>query len=76
MSVDNQGGAYFAWQDDRAGGSNADVYLQHVDSNNNTTLIEDGLVISDESLIQKSPVVRTDQSGNAFIIWEDGRSGS
>ena len=76
LSVDNQGGAYFAWQDDRNGGSNADVYLQHIDSNNNTTLIEDGLVISDEILIQKSPVVRTDQSGNAFIIWEDGRSGS
>ena len=76
LSVDNQGGAYFTWQDDRSGGSNADVYLQHIDWNNAPTLSENGLIISDASLIQKGPVVRTSESGGAFIIWEDGRAGS
>ena len=76
LSVDNQGGAYFVWQDDRQGGDEADIYMQHVDFNNALTMPINGMVISDASLIQKSPVVRTDESGNAYAVWEDGRSGS
>tara|TARA_B100000676_G_scaffold60235_1_gene59559 strand:- start:4882 stop:8007 length:3126 start_codon:yes stop_codon:yes gene_type:complete len=76
LSTSGYGGAYFTWQDDRNGGDEADVYIQHVSSENMTTMPENGLVISNASLIQKSPVVRKDGSGSAFIIWEDGRSGS
>ena len=76
LSVDGNGGAYFVWQDDRNGGDEADVYIQHVSSDDALSLVADGLSISNESLIQKSPVVRNDGSGSAFVIWEDGRYGS
>ena len=76
LSVDNQGGVYFVWQDDRNGGSNADVYVQHINSSETVVMNTNGVAISNESLIQKAPVVRADQSGGAFMIWEDGRAGS
>ena len=76
LSVDNQGGVYFVWQDDRNGGSNADVYVQHINSSETVVMSTNGVAISNESLIQKAPVVRADQSGGAFMIWEDGRAGS
>lgn len=76
LSVSGDGGAYFTWQDDRNGGDEADVYVQHISSENLSTMPENGLIISNAALIQKSPVVRKDGNGSAFIIWEDGRSGS
>ena len=76
LSVSGNGGVYFTWQDDRNGGDEADVYVQHISADNATTMPENGLIISDAALIQKSPVVRKDGSGSAFVLWEDGRSGS
>ena len=76
LTVSGNGGAYFTWQDDRNGGDEADVYIQHISSDNVITMPENGLIISNASLIQKSPVVRNDGSGNAFVLWEDGRRGS
>ena len=76
LSVSGNGGVYFTWQDDRNGGDEADIYIQHISADNATTMPENGLVISDAALIQKSPVVRKDGSGSAFVLWEDGRSGS
>ncbi len=76
LSVDGLGGAYFVWQDDRSGGDEADVYLQHVDENNEFTYDIGGKSISSASLQQISPVVRNDGSGGAFVIWEDKREGS
>ena len=76
LSVSGNGGVYFSWQDDRNGGDEADVYIQHISSENITTMSENGLIVSDAALIQKSPVVRKDGSGSAFVLWEDGRSGS
>ena len=76
LSVSGNGGAYFAWQDDRNGGDEADVYIQHIGAENVVTMPENGLIISDAALIQKSPVVRNDGNGSAFVIWEDGRRGS
>lgn len=76
LSVSGDGGAYFTWQDDRNGGDEADVYVQHINAENLSTMPANGLIISNAALIQKSPVVRKDGNGSAFIIWEDGRSGS
>ena len=76
LSTDKQGGAFFVWQDDRNGGDEADVYIQSVDSSNQFVFAPNGEAVSQASLIQKSPVVRVDELGNAFVIWEDGRAGS
>lgn len=76
LSVDGQGGVYFVWQDDRNGGDEADVYLQQISTENIKVYSENGFVISNANLIQKSPVVRNTANGSAFIVWEDGREGS
>ena len=67
LTVSGNGGAYFTWQDDRNGGDEADVYIQHISSDNVITMPENGLIISNASLIQKSPVVRNDGSGNCLL---------
>ena len=76
LSVSGNGGAYFTWQDDRFSGDQADVYIQHISSDNQITMPENGLIVSNASLIQKSPVVRKTNDGSAFVVWEDGRKGS
>ena len=42
LTVSGEGGVYFTWQDDRNGGDEADVYIQHISSDNVLTMPDNG----------------------------------
>jgi hypothetical protein len=75
LTTDNQGGVYIAWEDARSEDS-SDVYLQHINSNNQISFDANGLVVSNANLNQQGAVVRADDTGNVFIFWEERRVGS
>jgi len=80
MSVDHNGGAFFAWIDGR-GDSNAewagsDIYLEHIDSSGNLTFGPSGLVIDEDSGPQVDPLIKCNQSGESYIVWNDRKEGS
>ena len=80
MSVDNSGGAFFVWVDGRGDldptWSGSDIYLQHVDSNGNLTFGEAALSIDQDSGPQFDPLIKCNNNGQAFIVWNDRKDGS
>ena len=80
MSVDNNGGAFFSWVDGR-GDSNpiwagSDIYMEHIDSSGNLTFGPFGLVIDDDPGPQIDPLVKCNQNGESYIVWNDRKEGS
>ncbi|MAX10016.1 MAG: hypothetical protein CMG13_04025 [Candidatus Marinimicrobia bacterium] len=76
LTVDGSGGVFYVWMDERnAPYPETEVYLQHIDSNNNVSFSENGLVICDEPYYQFSPIVRANDDG-ALVVWGDRRTGS
>jgi hypothetical protein len=72
---DGQGGAYVVWLDTRAG--NADLYAQHVTANG--TLVggwaADGIAVCTDPSAAGAPHIAADGLGNAYVAWNDPRSG-
>ena len=71
---DGQGGAIIAWQDKR--GSNYDIYSQRIDPAGDVLWTANGVPICSASYDQVSPVLVSDGSGSAIVIWQDQRNGS
>jgi hypothetical protein len=71
---DSDGGAIIAWQDTRNG--NYDIYAQRVDSSCAPLWTTNGVGICTLAGPQISPVIVSDTSGGAIIVWSDGRSGT
>ena len=77
LTIDGEGGAYFVWSDERNGSyPEVEVFLQHIDANNQMSFIENGISISEAPYVQENPLVRKDGNGGAFIVWGDYRTGS
>lgn len=79
MSVDNNGGAFFAWVDGR-GDSNpewagSDIYANHIDMDG-SVLFNNGLEIDMNSGPQEFPLIKCNADGEAYIVWNDRKDGS
>ena len=76
LTNDGNGGAYYVWEDERNNVyPETEIYLQHIDSNNNFSFAENGVAICDTPYYQFSPIVRS-YNGEALVLWGDRRTGS
>lgn len=72
--LDGQGGAFFAWFDDRGYGSGADIYAQHVDSLGNTLWAQNGIPVCAAAENQMQPSLTADGQGGFIVAWRDYRN--
>jgi hypothetical protein len=71
---DGHGGAIIVWEDYRNG--NYDIYVQRIDSAGKTRWTTDGVAVSTAVNNQFAPMIGSDGSGGAIIVWTDSRSGT
>jgi hypothetical protein len=76
LTTDLNGNAYVTWMNDSNVEGEYDISLQLINSNSEIIFNENGLIISDVDKRQESPIVRSDGSGGAFVVWGDKRNGS
>ena len=67
------GGAIVVWGDNR---NLYDIYAQKLSSAGTAQWTSNGLVVNASAQYQVSPAIATDDSGGAYIIWKDFRSGT
>ena len=72
MIADGNGGAVFAWEDDR-NTTNNDLYAQRVDSNGVVRWTANGVPICSMVRNQRSAALASDGKGGALIAWRDER---
>jgi len=73
---DNAGGVFIVWDDDRNGNFPiVDIYMQHIDSDGNNLLENDGAVVCNALGMQFSVLIK-DTADHMFINWGDKRDGS
>ena len=70
---DGSGGAIITWPDLRAGGSNWDIYAQHIDESGIVQWGTNGVPIVMAANYQLRPTTTSDGKGGAIITWADGR---
>ena len=70
-SSDNNGGAYYMWNDNRI---QWDIYSQFVNSNGSKMFSTNGDAICMGSQTQVSDFIVSDNLGGAILVWEDERS--
>jgi hypothetical protein len=76
VASDNNGGAYVVWQDERNQSTDGiDLYAQHITAAGLLTYDSDGRAVVAISGNQDNAAIVADGFGNAFVVWEDGRSG-
>ena len=74
---DANGGAWIIWDDARgAGYPQVDIYLQHLNSDGEIQLAENGEIVCNAAEEQFSPLVKINGSGVVFTSWGDNRDGS
>ena len=74
LTTDGSGGAIFAWQDSRNGGTTGlDIYTQRITSAGSVNWTANGVLICNETLNQQNTVVVSDENNGAIIIWNDPR---
>jgi hypothetical protein len=81
ICTDGSGGAIITWQDYRTGGMGGsaswDIYAQRMSAVGTALWQTDGVTVCTESTEhQEEPVVTSDGSGGATIIWKDQRLGT
>jgi hypothetical protein len=74
---DGAGGAYVAWQDFR-NGIDYDIYASHLTSDGALVSgwASGGRAVCNSPNSQYSPVLASDGSGGAYVVWQDYRSGT
>ena len=72
--TDGSGGVYIAWIDYRFD-EQGDVFLQHLDTDGNRLLDDNGIALAQVSGKQITINMCTDSLGGAFITWQDKRGG-
>ena len=78
LTTDGQGGVYIVWEDSKDFYTDTlmiDIYLQHINANNEFSFDVGGQHISSEKYNQFKPLVRPDGTGGSFVVWGDQRSG-
>ncbi len=72
--ADGSGGAFVAWEDNRAG--NIDVYMQRIASTSAMQWTINGVVVSSAANSQEYVSLAPDSSGGVIAVWQDGRNGN
>jgi hypothetical protein len=77
--TDGANGAILAWQDNR--GDNEQIFAQRLDSNGRIKWNRTGLLLAAQpvkgvSSSQTNPIITTDDSGGAYVVWSDSRYSS
>jgi hypothetical protein len=81
LVADGTGGALVFWQDAR-GGSNYDIYGQHITgaglvmAGPNSNWIPNGIAISTSGGNEYQPQAVSDQAGGAILVWQDAGTGA
>jgi len=74
---DHAGGAIISWLDYRnMSATGSDIYAQRVNQNGTTMWTVDGKSISVNPGTQTAPLICSDGTGGAIIIWSDNRTGN
>ncbi len=74
---DGEGGAYFAWEDERDGAyPEVDIWIQRLNVNGDAMWTENGIPVCRVDGEMKAPLIRTTTDGGAVIAWGDQRDGS
>jgi|GEM_PF-1821704 len=71
---DGADGAIITWEDARS--STYQVYAQHLDASGKATWTANGVKLATPAngiFAQTMPIITTDDSGGAYIVWQDGR---
>ena len=71
---DHQGGAYFVWQDVRAGTNGWDLYAQRLDASGVTQWHARGVRVSSAASSQINPQLVLSATGGIVVVWEDHRN--
>jgi hypothetical protein len=71
--ADGAGGVYVAWSDHR-GGSDWDVYAQHLDAGGQALWDGNGIPLAAAAFDQNWPVMIADGEGGVIIAWNDLRN--
>ncbi|MDE0186485.1 MAG: hypothetical protein OXP71_13695 [Candidatus Poribacteria bacterium] len=74
LTSDGAGGVIVVWQDTRHG--NQDVFAQRVSAEGEMLWMENGVAICGLPSHQSWPLIITDQTGGAIIIFRDSRHGN
>jgi hypothetical protein len=72
LNRDGSGGAFITWE--QYNGSNFDIYAQKVDSSGTIKWTSGGVVVCNATYTQRYPLIRTDNNGGAFVVWQDNRN--
>ena len=72
--TDGADGMIVTWEDSR-NGTGFRVYAQRVDNNGHAMWTTNGVALaSTGNIAQRYPVIASDDSGGAFIVWQDSRN--
>ncbi len=71
---DGANGAVIVWEDGRAG--ELTIYAQHLNANGYPTWTKNGVKLAQSTSNQQSPIIATDGSGGAYVVWQDDRNAS
>ena len=74
LTTDGNDGVIVAWRDARNG--NYDIFAQNVNSKGEMVWAPDGIAVCDHTAFQGAPVIVSDLSGGAILVWGDTRNGT
>ena len=74
IASDGAGGAIVTWYDYRSGGP--DIYAQRVNGAGALQWTANGVAICTAANTQQTPLIASDGTGGAIVIWQDSRSGN
>jgi hypothetical protein len=73
ITSDGVGGAIITWEDYRNGSKNSDIYAQHINADSTVQWTSNGIAICTAANNQQRPLIVSDGSGGAIIVWTDSR---
>lgn len=73
MVPDGSGGAIISWFDTRRSAYESDIYAQRINGQGYAMWAPDGIPVCTESGNQLMPVMTSDGSGGAIVVWIDTR---
>ncbi len=76
LIADGEGGAYYAWSDQRNDASLRDIYAQHIIANGSVSWAVNGIPVIIAPQHQNKPLLTMDSNGNLYVLWEDFRNGT
>jgi hypothetical protein len=71
---DGSNGAIIVWEDARS--NYFTIYAQHLDANGYATWARNGVQLAQSNADQQYPIIASDGSGGAYVVWQDERNSS